>query len=224
MCSENLDKAYITFGERPMSRLLVRYLVDHNFIKNESLDVAILHIKNCDERLPHALYLQKHLAQNLSDVHLVGYGHTRYDGKYIDIRCEVVHPNSVAASLEYVARRTHEYKHDLQCKGKDPSIVDEGYAGYDDEHKLLLHTSMEYGASGSPIIQVTRSGQEFAVVGVFRGALPKFYFELSDEMRKQFPDEHRIEYGIRMSRIYNELCNYDPSLAEELFGCAQNQS
>jgi len=215
---ENMDMAYISFGDPALPSLHYKYFVGRNILKHELYDVAVLTIKNPDDKLPRALYLQNQSNQVMEHVHLIGYGHINQPDKHIDLKCEVVHPNSVLLSEQYVMQNETVFKKDLMSHGKDPNLVDEYYCGFNEEHRLLLHTSMEYGASGAPIINITGKGRQLAVVGVFIGAIPKFFFKLSKEKQRCFPDEHRIEYGARMDYIYKELNKFDSSLAAEVFG------
>jgi len=210
--------AYISFDDQALPSLHYKYFVDRIHRKNKYYDVAVLTIKNSDDKLPPALYLQKQSNQAMEHVHLIGYGHINQPDKQIDIKCQVVHPNSVLLSQQFVMQNKTVFKNDLMSHGKDPNLVDEGYCGFNEKHRLLLHTSMEHGASGAPIINITGNGRQLAVVGVFIGAIPMFFFKLSKEIQRFFPDEHRIEYGARMDYIYKDLNKFDSSLAAELFG------
>lgn len=217
VCLENLNETYIVFGDNPQYQLHHKYRINTTYHQNETMDIAVLEITNPDDHLPNPLPLQKRGFVDHGNIHVynIGYGHSESREKHIDIKCQTVHPNSVIQSMQFVGDNSQTYKNDLIYQHKNPSLVDKGYCGYDEAHKLLLHTSMEFGGSGAPVIQ--QRGTHFIVIGVFLGALPEFYFHLSESVKKDFPNNHRIEYATRTEIIYEELQANFPELATELF-------
>ncbi|KAH3711193.1 uncharacterized protein LOC127857538 [Dreissena polymorpha] len=224
-----MQDAHISFSDLPTVPSDLDYKFKQVCYFNEKLDIAILEILNPDQRLPNKLPLRRDNLPDIEYVSLFGYGHPNNPRKHWDQRCQIIYPNfeCLRSALAFKEKRHQDliqnldrnYVVRLRSKNENPAaVVEKGYLGYDEPHKLLIHAFLEHGASGSPMLAcVNPAAGIVQVVGVFTHGIPEFYFCLSDTGKSIIPNEFRFEAGTRMTFIFQDMCREHVSLAQDIF-------
>ncbi|KAH3711146.1 uncharacterized protein LOC127857537 [Dreissena polymorpha] len=224
-----LQDAYISFSDIPTVPSVVTYKLKQVCYSNEKLDIAIMEILNPDQRLPNKLPLRSDNLPDIEYVSLFGYGHPNNQGKHWEPRCPIIYPNFECLRSALAFKEQHhqyfiqnldlDHVNRIRRQDKNPAaVVEKGYLGYDEQHKLLIHALLEDGASGSPMLAcVNPAAGIVQVVGVFTHGIPEFYFCLNDTGKSIIPNELRFEAGARMTFIFQDMCREHFSLAQDIF-------
>ncbi|KAH3721867.1 hypothetical protein DPMN_064816 [Dreissena polymorpha] len=202
-----LAEAYIDFSNRPMSSPKRKFFFQKKLpYHNKLLDVAIVEIQNDFDLLPTKLSLRKERLPTNYDYEVVvsGFGHVK-EKKHIE-RCPVLH--SDAAIIEEAKKYLKDNASNLKfclLPHTPYNVVEKGYTGYDEEHKLIVNTYMEKGLSGSPMMARLNHDASLEVVGVFTHAMPECFFCLKAQYQGCFPLKYRFEAGTRMISVFNDM-------------------
>lgn len=152
-----------------------------------------------------------------SIVTLIGFGHPNHIYKTFEPKVRVLDWKSkrVEKSVEWVRSNYVQIKNILQFTGKPVEWVDIAYSILQSEGIVGLNCFMQHGASGAPGIAMTDRG--LALVVMLQGGLPKFFNDIG-HFAEQIPLEQRIEYGITMDIIRQDLLQHAPDLCKDVFG------
>lgn len=210
------DEIYMNFNQSALEEPRIKSKFTCVFY-NPELDVAVLKFE-IESGLQTGMILDRHRKENLEKVYLIGYGNPKDpDIKHIDPACEVLNAGhrKIKKAQDLLSEKISFYRNKIEQNQRN--LVDEGYRGYDEPHKIVISCFLEHGASGGPLITVANK-RCIKVVGMITHGMPEFYFYLSQEDQFRFPKECRFEYGTRMSSIFDKIHENDPELAKDLFG------
>ncbi|XP_053390151.1 uncharacterized protein LOC128553066 [Mercenaria mercenaria] len=208
------DEIYVNFNESITDKPRILSKLTCIFY-DRNLDVAVLKFDLISD-LPRKMVLDKSGFSNPKAVNIIGFGHpSNTSKKKIDPSCSVIPAASVKIRQAHAWLQTNRIFY--RQKVDDPNVVDAGYYGYDDPHKIILNCYLEHGASGAPLLAVDNK-RCVVVVGILTNGIPDFYFRLSPADQRAFPTAYRFEYGTRMKDIYHAIQEANPELAKDIFG------
>lgn len=153
-----------------------------------------------------------------SPLTFIGYGHPGHNFKTFEPKVNVLDWKSrrVENSVAWIRNNRVQLKNILQFTGKPVEWVDCAYSVLQNEGIVGLNCFMQHGASGAPGIGMTTHGLALSVM--LQGGLPKFFMDIG-HFAEQIPLEQRIEYGITMDIIRQNLLQKGLSdLCQDIFG------
>lgn len=83
--------------------------------------------------------------------------------------------------------------------------------------RLLFHTGLAHGASGSPGVVVRGDGVVAVVTMLLRGYPDWFYCEGCSDIKQYWDPAYCVEQGANMTCIYNKMKISNPVLCENIF-------
>ncbi|XP_078316795.1 uncharacterized protein LOC111119416 isoform X4 [Crassostrea virginica] len=184
---------------------------------DEVKDVCIMKLLDTDPSSLPPPFTEFGLPTVDSIVTLIGFGHPNHIYKTFEPKVRVLDWKSkrVEKSVEWVRSNYVQIKNILQFTGKPVEWVDIAYSILQSEGIVGLNCFMQHGASGAPGIAMTTRG--LALVVMLQGGLPKFFNDIG-HYAEQIPLEQRIEYGITMDIIRQDLLQHAPELCKDVFG------
>ncbi|XP_053377909.1 uncharacterized protein LOC123528709 [Mercenaria mercenaria] len=210
---------YLTFASPTLNADSKRFHFTQlvSFLDDE-LNVAILEIVDVDDLPPPVILSRKDIeAVKVNEVAVIGYGHKGTHSKHLDIKCQLVTPESDRATKALKWLKLEERKHrcNLLVRQKDPTAV---YWHYDEmkaSYNVTIDCCMEYRAQGAPVI--TNSGPSGAeVLAIVTRSLPECFLDLPKKTQDRCI-EYRFEAATKMSSLYERLITETRVLADDIF-------
>lgn len=87
----------------------------------------------------------------------------------------------------------------------------------DNRSRLLFHCASGKGASGSPGVQITASGQVVVVTMLIHGYPDWRYGDNCEALRSSWPEAYTIEQGINFASVFSKMRAQNRTLCDEIF-------
>lgn len=211
---------YLTFASPYSAPNATKHILSQQvtFLDDE-LNVAILEIMT-DEPLPPPIVLSKKdiEAAKVTKVALIGYGHKGSQSKHLDIKCEVVKPESERATkaLKWLKNEERRYRCNLLVKNVDATGIRWHYNEMKSLYNITIDCCMEYRALGAPVITDTGPNGAAECLAIVTRSIPDCYADLPKKTQERCV-EYRFETATKMSDLYERLFLETRFVADDIF-------